>query len=72
MSRAATTVAPAPAEAGRAFVFGTAHRPRRRALPASTKSDAELIAEYLARKPVTKCKTLYADGAVKASGAYDF
>ena len=52
--------------------FGTAHRPRRKALPASPKSDAELIAEFLAKKAVTVCATRYADGAVPASGYYSW
>lgn len=64
--------APAPAEGTRTFGFGTTHRPRRKALPASTKTTEELVAEFLARKAVTKCPTLFADGAVRTSGAYEF
>jgi len=52
--------------------FGTAHRPRRKSLPASLKSDAELIAEFLAKKSVTVCETRYADGAVPTSGYYSW
>ena len=66
-----TGPAPLP-ESGRTFGFGAPKRPRRSPLPASTKSNAELVAEYLARKDVTKCPTLYADGSVRVSGAYEF
>ena len=58
--------APAPANPA----FGTAHRPRRKPLPASQKSNEELIAEFLAKKSVTRCATRYADGAVATSGDY--
>lgn len=56
----------APANPG----FGTTHRPRRKTLPASQKTDQELIADFLAKREVTRCATRYADGSVQTSGDY--
>ena len=49
-------------------------RPRERLLRNGPQSlsDAELIAEFLAKKAVTVCATRYADGAVPASGYYSW
>lgn len=54
------------------FGFNSA-RPRRRTAQApGGKSDQELIADFLATKTVTRCPDRFADGAVRASGTYEF
>ena len=74
MSKTATARKVEPAEPARGnFAFGSAPaRPRRKAIPPSHKSDAELIAEFLKVKQIKMCPTRYADGAVKTSGSYEF
>lgn len=54
--------------------FGTAPRPRRRPMASlpSSKSNDELVQEFLAKKKVTRCPTRYAEGARAASGEYEF
>lgn len=64
---------PAPVE--KASTFGFNPRPRRKArpMPIDTRTNEELVAEYLANnKTITRCETRYADGAVKTSGSYEF
>ena len=66
---------PVASSTNNAADFGFNPRPRRRAkvIPPDTRSNEELVAEYLAQnKKITRCETRYADGAVKQSGQYDF
>ena len=54
--------------------FGFNPRPRRKVRPIvdDGRSTEDLVAEFLKTREITKCDPVYADGAVKNSGAYDF
>lgn len=61
-----------PAERQVRFGFGANMARPRRKLPTDGRSTQELVAEFLKTKEVTKCPTRYADGAIKASGYYEW
>lgn len=62
------------AKTGRSSSFGFQGRRRRPRIEQKPQgpTNAELINDYLARNKVTRCETRYAEGAVMASGEYEF
>jgi hypothetical protein len=54
--------------------FGFNPRPRRRARVVCTdnRPTEELVAEFLKKNKIKVCEPRYADGAIRASGNYEF
>jgi hypothetical protein len=61
----------ATAPKGSTFGFGAGPRARRKIMTVKGgPSDQDLIAAFIAKKGVTSCPTMFAEGAVDESGYY--